>query len=70
MSLKVKYTTDEHAAKMIDMIHDKLGSSFSVLTTTRSVISCFSVSPVLRKSNDFASVYEKGIGACETKLQR
>ena len=71
VALKVKYTTDEHAAKMIDMIHDNFGSSFSVAYNNALgdfMLQCFT-GLCEKNSNDFASVYEKGIGACEAKLQ-
>ena len=71
VALKVKYTTDEHAAQMIDLIHDNFGSSF--VLAYDQVLGEFMLHSfadrVGENSTDFASKYDKGIEKSRKKME-
>ena len=71
VALKVKYITDENAARMIDLIHNNLGSSF--VLAYDQVLGEFMLHSfadcVAENSNDFTSMYEEGIERARAKME-
>lgn len=70
VALKIKYTHDEVAAQMIDLVHDSIGSCFPVAynSSIGSLLNCFT-DCVGAKSNDFMSKYNSNIAASQAKLE-
>ncbi len=72
VALKVKYSTDENAARMLDIIHDNFGSSF--VMAYNNCLGDFMLQSftgrVEANSTDFASNYDKGIASATKKLDK
>ncbi len=71
-ALKVKYTTDQLSASMIDIIHDNFGSTFPLaFSDSLNQILLQTYSNCLdKKSNVFASVYESKIKSATALLNK
>ena len=72
-ALKVKYVDGEDDAKMIDLIHDTIGSPFAVAYNTTlgdfMLGVCF-CTPLGNKSADFASAYKKNQKKSKKDLEK
>jgi len=72
-ALKVKYVAGEDDAKMIDLIHDSVGSPFAVAYDNAlgsfMLSTCFS-QPLGNKQTDFASAYKKNEKASKKLLEK
>ncbi|MBE6612183.1 MAG: hypothetical protein E7632_06805 [Ruminococcaceae bacterium] len=70
VALKVKYTRDDKAAQVIDLISDSAYTNFGYVYASQSGSLAFMTyrSLMKSKSSDFASWYAKNIATCEGKF--